>query len=418
MILKKTAVRKIILVAMTLIILSLRPALPGQILNEALLLIPLLVLSGIYMFLGLPIRTYKQRMVLLILSFWFISYLGVHTVFLSPSNLIPVMYFSIAWVLVGLVATFFFQPDDTRLVLKTMAMVFIILSFSQAVTYIYMFITRNPSGILLGDLVTPNAAQPWPIRWYFPFTTTAGLQKFGGMLFPRATGIYREPGIYQAFLLMTYVSIDYLDFRRKWIIQLLILFALLTVFSTAGYVFFLACLFYKQLLKIKAKRTFLLALLTIATVLIGGFLLWDAGVMGLRYKLYVQGMRLAQTQAVFEALRENPLWGLGIGNTEGGVNFLAFLSSIGLVGGGLYVLMILYSIFTQCTPRTLEIYLPLLLTTLFSQPLYQKGIMVFMLFLSVRSLHHPLVPSKLKAQRRKVQIVPHQACPTLELEKV
>lgn len=378
--------RNLIIIGVTVLILSLRPAMFGQALNEAVLLLPLIALVIFFLLFGHGIVVSQHRLLLFGLLLIFSGYLVLNTFLLNPQGIRDVLQSTIVFVLVGAISLFCFSREDAKIILKTITYIFILLSFSQLITYSYMFLTRNPNSIYLGDFISPNAAQPWPVKLYFPFTLTAGFEWLGNTLYPRATGIYREPGIYQAFLIFTYFSVDYLEIRIKSFVKIILLFALFTVFSTAGYVIFFTTLFYTQIFRIKKKRTFIFAFLTIILVAFGMIYMWDAGLMGIQYKLYNQGARLEGVMAVPEALKNNLLFGLGLGNSVGGINFISTLADIGLIGGFLYLLLVIYSFFTYYSPRSFVLLSPILLSLLFAQPLYNKGVTIFLLFFSAKTL--------------------------------
>lgn len=403
---EKSTVRKVILALMTLLILSFRPSLPGQVLNEGLLLAPLLGLAFLYILFELPVYKRSSRIVLLLMCLGFSGYLVVHTTLLSPAALQEMIQVIIVLVASALISAFFFHPQDTLLVLKIIAVIFLWLSASQVITYSVTFLTGNPNLLLLGTLVAPTTAQPWPVYWHFPFTFTAGGEWFMGALYPRATGIFREPGIYQMFLILTYFLLDYLHFRYKQILRLVLLFGLFTVFSTAGYVIFLACLLYTQLPRLKRKRTFFIAISMLFVISLAAIYIWDNDTLGVRYKIYVQGERIDEVSIGLAALAQSPWFGLGVVEQTGGINFIASLSRIGLVGGVLYMTLVTYAVMKHTTRKTIIIYLPLLITMLFAQPLYTKGFTIFFWFLSVKSLQ--VVPHLSTARRKQLQYLAAQ----------
>jgi len=382
----KASLRAFLLVAMTLIILSLRPALPGQALNEAILLVPLAGLAVLYVFLGFGLSVSNARIALLIVSVIFVGYLILNTLVLAPGTIRETLQIAATLLLVATVTLFLFQLQDVNNVFRVIFFIFFFLALSQTVTYTLMFLTRSPESLLWGTLLSPTDAQPWSIRLYFPFTPTAGYEFVAGTFYPRATGIYREPGIYQAFVTMSFFAVDFFPFRRKLLMRLVLLFSLFTVFSTAGYIVFLITLSYKYILNIKKIRTFLYAGVAVSITVIGLMFLWDAGLMGIRYKLFTQGARLPQTIAVIAALKQSPFWGIGRIESVGGINFIAALSIIGLFGGALFVVLVVYALSVNYTKRNLIPFLPLLFTLVFAQPLYNKGIVFFMLLLCVKGL--------------------------------
>lgn len=384
---RKTTLRKAMLIIATLIVLNLRPALAGQVLNEAILLVPLLALGTLYVLLGFPIIITRRRVILLVLTCCFLFYLIVQTWVLSPESVILAVQVAIVTISVGIMVTFLFRQRDARLVWKVLTYVTLILSSSQVITYSCILLSHRPDTLFIADLIPPELAQtPWSIRWCFPLTLTAGFESILGMIFPRATGIFREPGLYQMLVNSVFFALDYLDIRHKNFIRLLLAFSLLTTLSTAGYFIFLVCLLYTQTFKIKKKRQFLIAVVTILVGVGISILIWEADVVGLKYKLFGESARLENMRETYELLQQRPILGFGRAEGRRGINFLAVLQKIGLLGGGLYFIIVATSFRWNYSARTLVILMPLLLTLLFAQPIYEKGFVIFLLLLSTRAL--------------------------------
>jgi len=299
---------------------------------------------------------------------------------------------------VAIATTVMFDRQDTLLVVKTLAMFFLILAVSQFLTYSYWLLGGPKSSIWLGTLFPPSEGLGHGVEWYFPFTLTVGSDRIGNIVLPRAGGIFREAGIYQMFIIFSFFAFDYLDVRYRRLARLLLIFSLFTTISTAGYVFFLVCVLYRMLSRrLFIKRVYVISiwrilvgitsigLLAIAIYIV----VWRAGAVSVVSKLYVQGYRLKELDRTLELLPKNFLFGAGFmafQEEKIGMHLIGILPSIGLCGVFLYLLMTAFGILSNYTKDTFVLFLPVLATLLFAQPVYQKGFTVFLLFLSIKSL--------------------------------
>ena len=398
---RKATLRKAILVIITLFILNLRPALAGQFLNEGLLLVPMFGLGLLYLFLRFPVRVTIGKMVLLAITTCFVLYLIAQTRLTSSQDVIMPIQIGIVMLSVAVAAVVMFDRQDALLVLKTLTYLFLILAVSQLVTFGYLLLGGVQHAVHLATLVPSGDTYHWSVELYFPFTVTVGVDPspIGDVILPRAVGVFREPGIYQMCIILSYFALDYLDIRYRRLARLLLIFSLFTTISTAGYVFFLACLLYSRWLvkrswSTKRRYTFsvrkvIAGVVSILFLAIAVYIVvWRAGPVSVISK-FEQGERVGQINRTLELLPKNLLFGRGFmafQEEKVGVHLIGILPSIGLFGGFLYLLMIAFGILSNYTKDTFVLFLPVLATLLFAQPVYQKGFTVFLLFLSMKSL--------------------------------
>jgi hypothetical protein len=417
MVLSRNSVRNTIIVSLTLVILNLRPAIVGQFFNTGFLLLAIIFLVTIYIFLNFSIFVSQSKLLLFMFCCLFLFYVVAQAIMLTPSNVTEAFQISLVILIVALAATLLLKADDTVTILKTITLVVIVLSLSQLVTYGYILLGGTPSKLLIGDVIPQDfQGYPWAIQLYFPFTITVHFESLFGVQFPRAAGIFREPGIYQMLIIFSFFSLDYLNFSYKNFFRLLLIFSLFTVTSTAGYAIFLCCLLYKQLVFLNRKKHFFIKVLAIMLLFTAVPFLWNLENVGLEYKLYEQGARTTQVELVYETLWQNPLFGIGIGAAEGrSINFLASLSSIGLVGALLYLLIVWCSVRFHYSRQTGTLILPIILTLLLAQPMFEKGFVIFLFFISTKSLAwsgsqakqahpNPLLPAPNMACSNRVSI--------------
>jgi hypothetical protein len=382
---KKSIVRKILLAAITLLILNLRPAFVGQELNEAVILIPLVFLGILYILLKIPVSVItKEKFVLFGLSLVFSLYLIAQALFIGTSSVLIAAQIGIVVVSVATISTFLFLPKDVYLVLKTITVFFAILAISQIITYSLFLLVGIEKTPLIREYTSIDADRmPWGFKWYFPITVTAGSEVVFGSKMPRAAGIFREPGIYQMFPIFSFFALDYLDIRHKKLLRVMFAFALFTTFSTAGYVIFLSCLLYKYFF-VHGKRRILRSFVVLSVIMCAILVVWRMENVGVADKL-IDEPRVKIVQASSELFVSNPLVGIGIAQYEG-INFIAAVAGIGIIGAVLYLMLVWASISRYLWSNVLTLYLPILLTAFFAQPMYLKGVVIFLLFLSFEML--------------------------------
>lgn len=145
----------------------------------------------------------------------------------------------------------------------------------------------------------------------------------------RNNSIYWEPGAFQAFLnvALFFILNNNLLKSKKNIFKVIILFiALITTFSTTGYIIFLLLIinFIKQnikLSKISPKNKFIL--FTIAILLITSFIYAEKNYKVISNKFnsnsdvyYSTSLRLLDTQMAFNLFSQRPIIGWGFGNSD------------------------------------------------------------------------------------------------------
>jgi hypothetical protein len=232
---------------------------------------------------------------------------------------------------------------------------------------------------------------PLPYRLYFPFTLTYHFVRIGGVTIDRVVGLWREPGLYQMFIIVSFFALDFVHIRKKPLLKVLLILSLLATFSTAGYVVLLVCLAYKHLLlrPIGPIKKIVVAIVLVA--LLGAYALVPK--IGLTDKLGRSEKRLLSPQVSWQLLMQRPIVGYGITSEEQfvpgvklGVNMLASLHKMGLGGLSIWITILVWTTMTHHRRFTLTPLISVILTLLVAQPTYASSFTFFMLLLPTRDL--------------------------------
>lgn len=176
----------------------------------------------------------------------------------------------------------------------------------------------------------------WVGTLYLPFTPSVGYQGFGGIIFPRFTGLGREPGWMSMFagvaiLLWSKVG------RIKYLGVLALVIGMLGAFSTAGFGAFVVAIVVAWMTK-KPKTGdqashFFGMLFKLAVLGFAGWLAIAAPVFGLMAKGDVNAAslddRTQATNAGIAAVIDNPFGGVHAANSEA-INLVAALAPFGI----------------------------------------------------------------------------------------
>jgi len=245
---------------------------------------------------------------------------------------------------------------------------------------------------------------------YFPFSITYdGLVRILGEYYPRVIGNYREPGLLQMVLIILFWINHIYKVERYKVFNISLILLLILTFSTAGYALFLITMviYFITNYKLKTSHYFYIFLTIGLFGLFAGF----EGRFGLLQKLDSQSgiMRIQAALVSIDLLKENPLFGIGLYqdymNYTIGINFIGTMAQIGIIGTTLVLLPIFYTgtlILRSNKKYLFVIWTPFVFTLLFSQPLYDKALSLFILMVIVFLLknefpknfnNHPILQS-------------------------
>lgn len=402
----KEKIRKYLISLFVIFILLVHTSWVGRIVNELFLFIPVLGILLLLFVIEKGLRLTVSKLIIFCLSIFFVLWISLQTVFLNPSS-----WYSTTSVIVGILlsvvgSAFFVKNRDLHLVLKTIVIFVVVLSLSQLITFAFYFVGLGEmTQIMVVDTAErfgENAVLIQPLKWYFPYTFTAHFAKVNDFVFPRAIGMWREPGLYQMFVIISYFSLDFIKIGYKKFWRIILISSLICVFSTTGFVLFLACLIYKNIFLQRKNYMYRLVIFTI-TIVLGMMLMSTTATFGLQKKLDINWKRFQTPQISFNLLLERPLLGyslfgdippqaqtqlsnIGSGETSLGINLLSSVHKFGLVGLCLYFGMILFSILQFYDIKTLILIIPVLVTLLIAQPIATTPFVFLMLFLPARYL--------------------------------
>jgi hypothetical protein len=237
-------------------------------------------------------------------------------------------------------------------------------------------------------------------RWelYFPFTFTSAAVWVGNRLIPRVTGAFREPGIFQMYLIMALVISRHIAIKYRAALCAFTIIALLLTFSSIGYPLAVATAMYALL--VGKRRALPTKAAIVAVAIVAVIVIWRFGPLAYESKVHEQQdtpeSRVTAVQNSISHLLKNPILGTGFFVDQPGdlglegVSVIASMHMFGLVGLVLYAGVVAVALQRNYRPSTAAILLPLLGTLVFSQPLHFDAITFFMLGLNMRGVRLPL----------------------------
>jgi hypothetical protein len=232
------------------------------------------------------------------------------------------------------------QEPSTRLALgRAFVVVIAVLCASYIVTALIWAATGIGSGVLV-SLPIGTTGELEPV--YLPFTPSVGEQAVFGTVFPRFTGLGREPGWMAMYCAAAYFMTDMVGMRSRRL-KLLIVFGLVGCISTAGFGVFVVAWAYHVFLRDRGNGIsvagFLRQVGGVIATLLAAWLAVDAPVLGLAAKTTQNATSLDErqlaTEAGLRALFDSPLGGTAT-EVQGGINLVADIA----VGGLPFVLLI------------------------------------------------------------------------------
>jgi hypothetical protein len=216
---------------------------------------------------------------------------------------------------------------------RAFVVVIAVLCASYVVTVLIWTATGLGSGVLV-SLHIGTAPELQPI--YLPFTPTLGTQSVFGTVFPRFTGLGREPGWMAMYCAAAYFMTEMVGYRSKRL-KLLIVAGLIGCISTAGFGVFVVAWAYHRFLRDRGTgisvANFARQLSGIAAVALAAWLAVAAPVLGLAAKTTQNVTSLDErqlaTEAGLRALFTSPLGGTAT-EVQGGINLVADIAVSGL----------------------------------------------------------------------------------------
>ncbi|MCZ8519326.1 MULTISPECIES: hypothetical protein [Paenibacillus] len=218
-------------------------------------------------------------------------------------------------------------------------------------------------------------------KTYFPFTILYSFIEMPGLNLPRLLGLFREAGIFQAFLIWAIFSLESYNLDRKWI-QIVLFLGVGATLSTSG----LAIYFVALAMRYFFNRRGLKAIMIFAFMFYAAFF---APFIGLNDKSEKLGASVTdRSDATWEGLRlfmENPfgtgMYNEGYNNADQlGINLLSSSYMIGIIGILLVLIIYFATVFwVEDKAQYLVAVTPLFLTLLISQPVLDAPLFYIML---------------------------------------
>jgi hypothetical protein len=270
----------------------------------------------------------------------------------------------------------------------------------------------------------------YTVQWNAPLAFTYDQPvPVGGLMLPRAIGLYREPGVYQAFALTAATAalmLRDLPWRRS--LATLIVLGSACSLSTAWLASLAATAAWAVLARVDRRSAASLAGVAVLLALLAGGLLAASLIPGLGFsdKLGDESGqdRLRAFAALGPAFTASPWLGLGQGTqwSQDAIvsvsgSFIVGMARLGVVGTALFLSATAATLLGRHDRRSLTLLVPLATTMLTSQPLYYSVGAYFLLALPWREALTPpaVVPLRLPARPRvKALAVPEEEIEPLE----
>jgi hypothetical protein len=206
-------------------------------------------------------------------------------------------------------------------------------------------------------------------------------------------GIFREPGIFQAYLITAMVLLRTVKVKFRNALAALIVVTFILTFSSIGYPLAIVTAIY---IVLAARGRYWLKLVVIVLALVGSVALWSFQPLDYEKKIVeiqgTQDSRVTATTDSFAHFVEHPIIGSGLFVDQPGalglegVSLISSVHMFGVVGIALYLLTVVLAIRRNYQLKDLGVLIPLLGTSLLSQPLYFDAITLFFLSLNTSRL--------------------------------
>ena len=188
------------------------------------------------------------------------------------------------------------------------------------------------SGVLVSLDIGTSGINPV----YLPLTPTVGIQSVFGTVFPRFTGLGREPGWMAMYCAAAYFMADAVGLRGR-LLKVLLVVGLIGCISTAGFGVFVVAWAYHVFLRDRGTGisvgAFVRQLSGVVATILAIWLAVTAPVLGLAAKTTQNVISLDErqlaTEAGVRALFESPLGGAPT-EVQGGINLISDIAVSGL----------------------------------------------------------------------------------------
>lgn len=394
--------KKRLLFAWTILLLLFRPSIIGERFNPVIFF--LFVVITVFLFLIDPehSRRYMSRKVVitLLLILLTVIYFLFQGLLLSSAKRTVINSF-IVILGTSICIAYVARKDNVTFIFKSFINIFFWLSVSAIITaLIFIFCRFDYTKIpIIANLsyLTPGygsykGSDLGSHLLFFPFTLVWSALNIGGISIPRFLGIYREPGMAQLFFLTAYFLTYFVEVKKIKLKRTIILVGAIFTFSTGGLLSFLGGLLMLKLFGKGKMPSLAIVTTTIISLTIIIFIFATIPQLGFLNKMSSKSgkQRSESFSNSFKLLSEAPIFGNGYYNdfrknkndvvvSKLLVGIPAVACEIGIFGIILYSLLWYYGLFRLGNMQTLCIYLPCLLTLLFSQPSYNDVIVFFLI---------------------------------------
>lgn len=400
-------VMRLLLTGWTLALLCLRPSIFGEKYNALVFVIFFFITC---LLVGLQKNSFilsRKRLGALIVIYLCLLYFLIQGLILSEAREIVVNASVFLLLTAPCIALIINRYQET--ILKIFINFHYYLSISAVVTFAIFLINglsiyKLPYIASLYELVGYAAFDPIrPLSNHvlvFPFSVIWSTADLFGISFPRFVGIYREPGMSQIFFITALTLTYFVPVRHLQRKRLFILAGCLLLISAAGAInLVLVAMVYaatntslKQHLITFIKNPIIIFIFIIALIGLGR----AAFQMTAKKIGEVSGQtRIESFENGLSRLSENPWFGKGYYSAfqqdnrgsivlENNIGLIGVSFQIGIIGLTLYFFCWAFSLSQLAAQRTFVIYLPCLLTLLFSQPSYNDAFVWFLLLLDTR----------------------------------
>jgi hypothetical protein len=391
--------KKVLIISFVVLILLQRPNILGQLDISSSLVIYLYLFFFLWYLTSTKKKFFKNRVKYFIsfipLSVLFIVHALIYDLSLLSGTINTVILFLIPTVLLFTV----FKTKHVKLAIEVLVWFTVIAAISQVISQITLLFIDLPHSTIE---VPMGPDKSYILDVVFPFSVIGYGSfnfEFFGIIFPRSFGPFREPGIFQIFIISSYFLLDLIDVRFQWFYKIILFFTLVTTFSTAGFVIFILCYLYKLIVLDKTKIPKAIYVPIILLILYPLFQVVLSSDYSFALNNKLDGKRWIAVLFSIEALKSNPLFGIGMFSNAAtyetiGIHLLGLLGQIGLIGFSLFLFPFVYAFKKGWKSYSAFILIPLLLTYLFSQPLHDKSVMFFLLTLSFLVYEYEKTPNK------------------------
>ena len=373
----------------TILLLNLPPGIIGG--DFPKIIVISFALCSIFYFLLYKMKSPDVNIKMLTGTIWFI-YLIMQNLFIDPDSFITAINYMVSFAVVFYISGLFFQKEENKLILKYIVILISILAYSNVITTLLIMLGINIDTLLLSDL--PLTSQE--LMLIFPITLTEQIGNYTifGYQIPRVNGLFVEPGIYQAYILLSFFGMDFIKIKRKTFIKVNLFLSLILTFSLSGIVNFVICYLYKMLFLSKVYNTKQIVIKFSSLVLFFLFAITVLNNANYTRKMSKRDTnitlfrRMSVTSNFFSSDYEyNRYVGSGFRSKMEqnefsslyGVNIISSLSKIGLIGVFLFILLTISCIKSNYNKYTIMIILPFILSLLTAQSFHYHAIYYFWL---------------------------------------